>query len=434
LEEDPVDKHKMSPYTVLLIGFACLILGGALLLLLPFAHQPGVTVSPVDALFTSTSAVCVTGLVTVDTATTYSLFGRIVIMILIQIGGLGVATVGVFAIVMMGRRVGLRGRILLREALNLHTIHGVVGLLWWIIGITAIIEGAGALLSFLSFRENYPVWTAAGLGIFHAVSSFNNAGFDCLGGFNSLTAYEHSPLLVLTTAGLIILGGLGFIVIKEVLYYRQRRHLSLHSKIVLLMTLILIIGGTLLLKLTYPMSWLSAFFQSVTARTAGFNTINIGAIPDASLLVLMTLMVIGASPGSTGGGIKTTTAFTLMVSTFKMARQKRCGVFKRQISWEIINKAYIFFVLVVILLLIVTFLVCLMEPSLPMADVMFEVISAFATVGLTVGITPGLCAGSKVMLIMTMYLGRLGLLTLAYAWTPKQVSNLEYVEEKYIVG
>lgn len=434
MEEYPVDKRKMSPYTVLLIGFACLILGGALLLLLPFAQQPGVTVSPVDALFTSTSAVCVTGLVTVDTATTYSIFGRIVIMVLIQIGGLGVATVGVFAIVMMGRRVGLRGRILLREALNLHTIHGVVGLLWWIIGITAVIEGAGALLSFLAFREHYPVWTAAGLGIFHAVSSFNNAGFDCLGGFQSLIAYERSPLLVLTTAGLIILGGLGFIVIKEVLYYRQRQHLSLHSKIVLLMTLILIIGGMLLLKLTYPMSWLSAFFQSVTARTAGFNTINIGAIPDASLLILMTLMVIGASPGSTGGGIKTTTAFTLMVSTFKMARQKRCGVFKRQISWEIINKAYIFFVLVVILLLIDTFLICLMEPSIPMADVMFEVISAFATVGLTVGITPSLCAGSKVMLILTMYLGRLGLLTLAYAWTPKQVSNLEYVEEKYIVG
>ncbi len=429
-----MEKHKLSPYTILMIGFACLILAGAGLLMLPIAQQPGIDLAPVDALFTSASAVCVTGLVTVDTAMTYSLFGRIVIMLLIQFGGLGVATVGVFAIVMMGKRVGLRGRVLLREAFNLYTIQGVVGLLWWIIGITAIIEGIGAFLSFLAFRRDYPIGTAAGLGIFHAVSSFNNAGFDCLGNFQSLTAYENNPLLLMTTAGLIVLGGLGFIVIREILHYHKKRHFSLHSKIVLFMTSILIVAGTLLLKLTYKMSWLSAFFHSVTARTAGFNSIDIGRLPDAALMILMILMVIGASPGSTGGGIKTTTAFTILTSTFKMTSQKRCAAFKRQISWDIINKAYILLVLVVILLLINTFLVCLFEPAIPMSDVLFEVISAFATVGLTVGITPTLSTASKLILVLTMYFGRLGLLTLAYAWTPKQLSNLEYVEEKYIVG
>ena len=268
--------RKLSPGRIVVLGFAFVILTGSLILWLPISANEGVHVNYIDALFTSTSAVCVTGLIAVDTADTFNVFGRTVVALLIQIGGLGVTCVGVGFILLAGKKIGIHGRVLIRDSMNLTTVKGVVALVESILFMTLLFEGIGAFLSFLVFSRDYPALDALGISVFHSVAAFNNSGFDILGGLTNLIPYQDNVLLNLTTCGLIIFGGLGFLVIREVWAKRSWKKLSLHSKVVILTSAILLAVGTILLKMTEEITWLGALFQSTSARTAGFSTYPIG--------------------------------------------------------------------------------------------------------------------------------------------------------------
>ncbi|MGL4374109.1 MAG: TrkH family potassium uptake protein, partial [Turicibacter sp.] len=302
-----VINRKISPTQIVVLGFFIVILTGSVLLWLPISQLDGAIVSYVDALFTSTSAVCVTGLIAIDTADHFNVFGRTVVALLIQIGGLGVTSVGAAFILLAQKKLGLHQRLLIKEGLNLNTVNGVVKLVKSVLLLTLVFEGIGMVLSFIVFSQYYPFFSAIGVSAFHSIAAFNNAGFDIFGGLQNMIPFRDDILLNLTTCGLIIFGGLGFVVIKEMLHKRRFKKFSMNTKIVLVMTGFLLLSGTLLLKLSEDISWMGAFFHSVSARTAGFSTYPIGDFTSAGLFVLIILMFIGASPGSTGGGIKTTT-------------------------------------------------------------------------------------------------------------------------------
>ena len=313
---------KQPAGRLITLGFATVILFGTLLLLLPVSVRPEATVSFIDALFTSTSAVCVTGLIAIDTYDHFTPFGQGVVAFLVQIGGLGVTSVGVGLILAVGKHIGFKGRVLAQEGLNVTGVKGIIRLVKSVLVMTLCFEITGAVLSFLVFVRDYPLPRAIGTSIFHSIAAFNNSGFDILGGLQNLIPYQDNILLNLTTSGLIIFGGLGFLVILDILKKRSFKKLTLHSKVVITTSIVLLIAGTLLLKATEDISWLGAFFHSVSARTAGFSTYAIGDFTNAGLFVLIMLMFIGASPGSTGGGIKTSTFFVLIQSVRTLVTKK----------------------------------------------------------------------------------------------------------------
>jgi trk system potassium uptake protein TrkH len=425
---------KMNPGRFIALGFATVILLGAIILVLPFSHREGIDISFIDALFTATSAVCVTGLTVVDTYDAFNIFGQTIIAILIQIGGLGVTSVGVGFMLLARRKVDFKDRILVKEALNLNSMKGVVKLIKSILLMTLCFELVGGILSFIVFSGDLPMPRAVGASIFHAVSSFNNAGFDVLGKGRGLLDYQSNVLLNLTTCGLIIFGGLGFVVIKEIIHKHSFKKLSLHSKIVITMTAFLLISGTILFKISEDISWLGAFFFSTSARTAGFATYNVGNFTNASLFILIILMFIGASPGSTGGGIKTTTAFTLFRSVYSMSTNRHCGAFKRKISTDIIVKAFFLVILAISWICFSTLLLCIVEPDYTFIQLLFEVVSGFGTVGLSTGITPELNPVSELIIIITMFIGRVGPLTIASLWSVRPKTNVCYSEEAITIG
>lgn len=425
---------RMSPGRFIALGFAVVILIGALLLFLPITHNAGVKVSFIDALFTSTSAVCVTGLIAIDTADTFNAFGQTVVALLIQIGGLGVTSVGVGLMLLARRKVDFKDRILVKEALNLDSMKGVVKLIKSILFMTLCFESVGAVLSFIVFSRDYPLGRAIGISLFHTVASFNNAGFDNLGGFKNLLNYRSNVLLNLTTCGLIIFGGLGFVVIKEIIHKHSFRKFSLHTKVVITMTVFLLTAGTILLKLTEKISWLGAFFFSTSARTAGFSTYPVGNFTNATLFILIILMFIGASPGSTGGGIKTTTAYALVKGAYSASTNRHCYGFKRKISSETVSKAFVLAFLSATLVCLNTLLLCILEPKYNFIQLLFEVVSGFGTVGLSTGITPDLHPLSEFIIIMTMYIGRIGPLTFASLLSSKPLPNISYSEESLTIG
>lgn len=426
--------RKLSPGRIVVLGFAFVILTGSLILWLPISANEGVHVNYIDALFTSTSAVCVTGLIAVDTADTFNVFGRTVVALLIQIGGLGVTCVGVGFILLAGKKIGIHGRVLIRDSMNLTTVKGVVALVESILFMTLLFEGIGAFLSFLVFSRDYPALDVLGISVFHSVAAFNNSGFDILGGLTNLIPYQDNVLLNLTTCGLIIFGGLGFLVIREVWAKRSWKKLSLHSKVVILTSAILLAVGTILLKMTEEITWLGALFQSTSARTAGFSTYPIGNFSNAGLFVLTILMFLGASPGSTGGGIKTTTTFVLVKSMFSAATNRHCSAFKRRIPTEVISQAFIITILALGVVCMQTFLMCLVEPEYDFVKLLFETVSAFGTVGLSTGITPDLNVCAKLILVLTMFIGRLGPLTIATIWSFKPKAGAWYSEETITIG
>lgn len=426
--------RKLSPGRIIVLGFAFVILTGSLVLWLPISANEGVRVSYIDALFTSTSAVCVTGLIAVDTADTFNVFGRTVVALLIQIGGLGVTSVGVGFILLAGKKLGIRGRVLIRDSMNLSTVKGVVALVESILLMTLLFEGVGAVLSFLVFSRDYPPLEALGISVFHSVAAFNNSGFDILGGLTNLIPYQDDVLLNLTTCGLILFGGLGFLVIREVWEKRSWKRLSLHAKVVILTSAVLLATGTVLLKMTEDITWLGAFFQSTSARTAGFSTYPIGSFTNAGLFVLTLLMFLGASPGSTGGGIKTTTTFVLVKSIFSAATNRHCSAFKRKIPAEVIYQAFIITVLALGVVCVQTFFLCIAEPEYDFMKLLFETVSAFGTVGLSTGITPDLNEAAKLVLVVTMFIGRLGPLTMATIWSFKPKAGAWYSEETITIG
>ena len=427
--------RNQPPGRLITLGFFLVIMTGAFLLLTPMARRPGVDVSFVDALFTSTSAVCVTGLIAIDTYDTFSVFGRAVVALLIQVGGLGVTSVGAGLILAAGKKFSFKGRLLIKEGLNVDSFKGVVSLVKSVLLMTFCFELVGVILSFIVFVQDYPPLHALGNSIFHSIAACNNSGFDVLGGLQNLIPYRDDVLLNLTTCGLIIFGGIGFLVILDVLRNRFRfRKLALHSKVVISTSIFLIIAGTLILKCTDDVTWLGAFFHSVSARTAGFSTYPLGTFSNAGLFALTILMFIGASPGSTGGGIKTSTFFTLVQSMRSALNKKHFGAFRRSLSKETLSKAYLITLLSLCVVCTGTFVLCILEPHLSLMQLLFEVTSAFGTVGLSTGITPNLCDASKLVVTLIMFIGRLGALTMITIWINRPEQQARYTEESITIG
>ncbi len=432
---------KQSPARIIAFGFAAVILIGSVLLILPCSVNEGVKVRYIDALYTSTSAVCVTGLIAIDVGTAFTPIGQFFLAALIQIGGLGVTSVGAGIILAIGRKINNRGRNLIREASNLYSSKGIVRFIRSVFLTTIAFELTGAALSFIVFVKDYPPLKALGISLFHSIAAFNNSGFDNLGLsgelYNNINfiPYQNNVLLNLVTCGLIIFGGIGFLVIKEVIDKKFRwKKFSMHTKVVISMSLFLIVTGTLLLKLTENISWMGAFFHSVSARTAGFSTYFLGDFSSAGLLVLILLMFIGASPGSTGGGIKTSTFFVLLQGIKSAAINKSEKGFKYAIPSGTFKKAAVITLLALGVVLTGTYLMLIMEPHIDFIDAMFEITSAFGTVGLSTGITGSLCDGSKLLSIIIMYIGRLGPLTIANLWYFTKVERVEYPEGNIAIG
>ncbi|WP_232380942.1 TrkH family potassium uptake protein [Paenibacillus tianjinensis] len=438
---------KLSPPQILVLGFATAILIGTLLLMLPYSSASGHSLRFIDALFTATSATCVTGLVVVDTGTYFSTFGQIVILVLIQVGGLGFMTMATLFALLLKRRISLRDRLILQEAMNQSSMEGIVRLIRKVLVYSLIIEASGAVLLTLRWAADMHVGRALYFGVFHAVSMFNNAGFDIFGDYRSLTGYAGDPVVNIVVMFLIISGGIGFIVMADLIDYRKSRRLMLHSKVVLSMTAALISIGTVVIfifEFTNPNTfgqlnlgskiW-AAFFQSVTPRTAGANTVDIAGLRQATQFFMVILMFIGASPGSTGGGIKTTT-FTLMIgAVVSMLRGREDIVlFRFRLAQERVFKALTITLLALLLVVAVSMVLSTTEGR-PFLMILFETTSAFATVGLSMGLTPELSETGKILICLTMFAGRLGLLTLAYALGPKQGKALyKYPEGKMIIG
>lgn len=426
---------SQPPARIIAFGFALVILLGSCLFMLPCSVKEGVELRYIDALYMSTSAVCVTGLISVDVGDTFTPLGQFFLAVLIQTGGLGVTCIGAGVIVAMRRRVNLKRRNVIREAMNLNTGKGIVKFIKSVFLTTLSFELVGAALSFIVFIKDYPPLRAIGISLFHSIAAFNNSGFDVLGNFQSLIPYQNNVLLNLVTCGLVVFGGIGFLVIRELIEKRLCwRKLSMHTKVVLTVSAALIAIGTLLIKLTENVTWLGAFFSSVSARTAGFATYPLGEFTNAGISVIALLMFIGASPGSTGGGIKTSTLFVLFQGIKSAATNKSEKAFHYAVPATAFRKAAVITLIGLSIISVGTYLMTAMEPQISFIDALFEVTSAFGTVGLTTGITTELCLGSKLLSIVIMYIGRLGPLTIASLWYFTKGERVSYPDGNIAIG
>lgn len=425
----------LTPARIIALGFAALILIGSLLLMMPFSIKEGVHLDYIDALYTSTSAVCVTGLIAVDVGDTFTRVGQVVVMLLIQLGGLGVTAVGTGIILAVGKKITFRGLTVVKEGMNLDSAKDMVRFIRSVFLTTLAFELTGAALSFIVFVRDYSVGEAMFISLFHSVAAFNNSGFDILGNYQNLIPYQNDILLNLVTCALIIFGGIGFLVIREMFSTRFRwKKFSMHTKVVLLTTAALLLSGTLLIKATEDITWLGAFFFSVSARTAGFSTFPLGQFTNAGLFTITILMFIGASPGSTGGGIKTTTFFVLLSGIYSAATNHSERAFHNAIPKDAFRKASVISMLAVFLVMTASYLMLIFDPQLSLRDVLFEMISAFSTSGLSTGITPQLSAQSRILSIIMMYIGRLGPLTVASLWYFTIGERVRYPEGTIAIG
>lgn len=437
---------RKEPARFIVITFLLIILIGGLLLTLPISNRSGKFTNPVDALFTATSATCVTGLTVLDTGNHFSTFGHIVILILIQIGGLSYMTIFTFLSLLLGRRIPLLDRIILKESINFFSIGGIIKLARRILFIVLIFEGIGAIILAIIFSKDFGISRGFFYGIFHSVSAFCNAGFDLLGNFKSLSNYKGNIPLNIVIVLLIVTGGIGFGVISEIIDFPKSKKLTVHAKLVLIVTFILITLGSILIFLlernnlttlkflTTKEKILVSIFQAVTPRTAGFSTINIGYLNLSTLLLIMLLMFIGASPGGTGGGIKTTT-FAIILMNIRNTIKGREGVtiFDRCIENITIKKAYLIFTTSTFLIFLSTFLLSITE-KFGLINIIFEVISAFGTVGLSTGITPDLSPLGKLIIMFTMFSGRVGILSILTMIVVKKPQRIYLPEDKVMVG
>lgn len=439
-------RWHLSTYQILVLGFAGLILSGVALLMTPYASKSGDSLRFVDALFTATSAVCVTGLVVVDTGTYFSVFGQSVILLLIQIGGLGVMTVATLVAVLSGKKINLKERLLIQEATNQLDLAGVVRLTLYIIRATLLVELVGGTILALRWFQDFGL-KGIYFGYWHAVSAFCNAGFDLFCEYRSITGYVGDLTVNGVIASLIVVGGIGFPVVADLWNCRQTRRFSLHTKVVLTTTVLLIVLGAgfifvaeygnakTLSDLPPADKVMASLFQSVTARTAGYNTVDIGLLREGTLLAIIFLMFVGASPSSMGGGVKTSTAAILFISLVGSVTGKRDPLaFGRQIPQQTVYKAFTIVTISVMLISLVTLTLSFTEAA-PIFSLLFEVTSAFGTVGLSTGITPKLSDAGKVLITLTMFAGRVGTLTLlmALALRPRK-ERLKYPEGKIIIG
>ena len=418
---------------------------GTILLSLPAASSTGRSIGFINALFTATSATCVTGLIVLDTGKDFSSLGQLIILILLQSGGLGIMTMSTMFAFLIGKRISLRQRLIMQESLNQFSIGGLVRLAKYILIFTAVIEVVGATILFFCWQKIYSPLQALYLAIFHSISAFCNSGFSLFS--DSIMRYKGDSIINLTFMTLIILGGIGFLVLLELFQYGKNGTLSLHTKLALKISLILILSGFIIIflvesnnpstlgKLNFPEKIYGSIFQSVTARTAGFNTIHIGSMQNATLFLIIILMFIGASPSSTGGGVKTTTFGLFILYTWSSLTGKEgIHLFKRRVSPDIIPKALTVITLSLGLVITMTILLSYVEGE-DFIKVLFEVVSAFGTVGLSTGITSSLSIAGKIIIIITMFTGRIGPLGLALSLIQKQEPEMiKYPEEKIMVG
>ena len=443
-------KFSLTTTQIIMLSFLAVIFLGSLLLSLPISSADGEAVPYLDALFTATTATCVTGLVTLSTAATWSIFGQAVILVLIQVGGLGVVTIMSALMILLQKRMGIGDRLLLQDAFNLNSLSGIVRFVKRVILGTALVEGIGALLYMTVFVPEFGprgIWIA----VFTSISAFCNAGMDIIAD-NSLSSYATNPIINLVTCALIVLGGIGYIVWWDVMGLRKgaagRRRLSLHSKIAISTTLLLIFGGGLLILLfeyhnPRTIAELSLFdklqvslFQSVTTRTAGFATVPQQDLTNASSILCLLLMFIGGSPVGTAGGIKTVTIAVLVASALSSVQNRQeVTLFQRNISKQAVSKAVAVTTMSFVILFTSTLLLSTVSPGEPL-DILFETVSATATVGLSRDLTPYLNAYGKVIIIGTMYLGRVGPISLALALNSgkKQQNIIKNPTEEISVG
>lgn len=444
---------KLAPTKLIVLSFAILILTGTLLLMLPVMSRDGRSAGLVTALFTATSAACVTGLVIVDTYNHWSIYGQLVIICLIQCGGLGIATLASFFSALLGRRIGIKGMILAQESINHFSYVGILSLVKRVVLVTFGIEFLGAMLLSIRF---VPIFGVKGIymGIFHSVSAFCNAGFDLMGAmgagdFLSLVAFNNDPIILYTVAGLIVFSGLGFIVWKDFYEYRMNKSLSIHTKVVLVTTATLITAGAVFFfafennnpatmgKLDMFGKVNSTIFHSITTRTAGFNSLPLNDMQDISKLATTILMFIGGAPGSTAGGIKVTTFSVIIMAIISQIRgSSDTVIFRRRISNHTVIKALSIAGLGVLWVIVIATVIMAIENE-PLVNVLYEVTSAFGTVGLTTGMTPSLSTSSKLLLALTMFIGRVGPVSFAIAVTLRSSRNGRDVvlpEGKIVVG
>ena len=440
-------RHRhITSFQVISLGFLSVILLGSLLLMLPIATKSGQCTSFLDALFTATSAVCVTGLVINDTATYWSLFGQGVILLLIQIGGMGIITIAIAIAVVSGRKIGLMQRSTMQEAISAPTVGGIVRRTQFIIRTTILIEIIGAVLLAPVFCRDFGFWKGIWYSLFHSISAFCNAGFDLIGirtPFSSLTSYSVQPIVNLVIMMLIIAGGIGFLTWEDIKNHKWHfKKYRMQSKVIFMVTGILIFLPALYFFCfefsNVPLTervWVS-LFQSVTPRTAGFNTADLTLLSEVGQMLIIMLMLIGGSPGSTAGGMKTTTVLVLLVSTWGLLHGKRDTVlFDRRIASETVDKAYNVFTVCLLWMLGAYFLLLICDGGLHRADyVLFEVVSAFATVGLGVGITPDWNDWGKLILVLTMYAGRIGVLTFVLSFLHSKDDKIRYPSENIMIG
>ncbi len=448
---------KWHPATLVLTSFLLAIFLGALLLKLPIATQPG-HIPWVDALFTATSAVCVTGLTVMDTGSYFTLFGQAVILALIQIGGLGVMTIAVILFQWVGRSISFRQRMAMQDLFAHTPREDILGLVKSTLVLTLAVEAAGAILLTIHWRHELPLLQALHTAAFHSVSAFCNAGFSLFP--DSLVRYGGDPLLNITMCGLIIVGGIGFPVLYDLRTWlmrrkRERVRLTIQTRVVLLTTLVLIVSGALMFALLERQAlsegwslWgriLIPLFQSVTCRTAGFNTVDIASLKEATLALMIFLMFFGASPGSCGGGVKTTTlALITVFMVSRIRRRSRVNIFKKSVPPETVTRSISLILLSVGMIALVVFLILMGDAVMGQDNparrglflsYLFETVSAFGTVGLSMGITPHLNVWSKFLMILTMIVGRVGILTFSYIILRTGSSNgIEYADENLMVG
>lgn len=443
-------KKKISSIRVIALGYMIMILIGTLLLMLPISSQNGQSAPFNEALFTATSASCVTGLIVRDTATEWTLFGQAVIITLIQIGGLGFMTIATWFSMLLKRRMGLKERELMVMSINNDNIGSIKGLTKTIICGTAIIEGTGALLLATRFIPQFGLAKGIWYSVFHAISAFCNAGFDLMGiqaPYASLVNYSDDIIVNFTVCALITLGGLGFLVWDEI--HRKKfkfKYYSLHTKLVLVVSAILTFGGAILFFIFERdftnaesgalESVLTSLFSSVTARTAGFNTVDTAALSPASKMLTVFLMFIGGSPGSTAGGMKTTTLAVIAISTFNGIRRRQSkGIFGRRLEKDAIHQASSVAFTNISLALLGIMLVCAIQPSFDISDIIFEVASAIGTVGMTTGITRDLALASRFIIAFLMYCGRVGSVSFALALMEKKAAPpIKNPREKITIG
>ncbi len=442
--QTPMHRH-ISSFQIIILGFLSLIAAGCILLMLPFATSDGSCASFIDALFTSTSAVCVTGLITQDTATYWSAFGQGIILMLIQIGGMGIVTIAISIATASGRKIGLMQRSTMQEAVSAHHVGGIVRLTKFILRTTLCIELIGALLLSPVFIRDFGFLKGCWYSLFHSVSAFCNAGFDLMGikaPFSSLTSYSAQPLVNIVLMALIIVGGIGFLTWEDIknnrLHFRKYR---MQSKVILTVSAVIIIMPAIYFffceyrSLPLGERILASLFQSVTPRTAGFNTTDLSALSETGRMMIIALMLIGGSPGSTAGGMKTTTVAVLTSLALSVFFKKDdAQFFKRRIPSEAVKNAATIFLMYIILFAGGGMIISRIE-NIPLLTAMFETASAIGTTGLSLGVTPQLSFVSHLILILLMFFGRVGGLTLIFAAVGTAgANNSKYPEEKITVG